>query len=95
MDSEEPGMQPILLEQLRTVPVRQQQGKAVEEVYVWLGCPIGRPVNTPWMASAQVILAPGARLAAAGPSIQDIMHAELSDLPHFMGRLVRGEVSIW
>ena len=47
------------------------------------------------MASAQILLAPGARLVDVEPSIQDIMHAELGDISHFIGRLVRGEVPIW
>lgn len=47
------------------------------------------------MAAAQVLLAPGARLVAVEPGIQDIMHAELGDISHFMGRLVRGAVPIW
>ena len=69
--------------------------EAVEEVYVWLCRQIGRPLDAPWMAAAQVLLAPGARLVAVEPGIQDIMHAELGDISHFMGRLVRGAVPIW
>jgi S-adenosylmethionine synthetase len=69
--------------------------EAVEEVYVWLCSQIGRPVDAPWMAAAQVLLAPGARLVDVEPGIQDIMHAELGDIAHFIGRLVRGEVPIW
>lgn len=71
------------------------EAEAVEEVYVCLCSQIGRPIDAPRMASAQVLLAPGTCLGDVEPGIQDIMHAELGDLSHFIGRLVRGEVPVW
>lgn len=67
----------------------------VEEVYVWLCSQIGAPIEAPWVASAQVILAPGAGLADVEPRITEIMQAELADLPSFLARLVRGEIPVW
>ena len=67
----------------------------VEEVYVWLCSQIGAPIEAPWVASAQVILAPGAGLADVEPRITEIMQAELADLPSLLARLVRGEIPVW
>jgi S-adenosylmethionine synthetase len=69
--------------------------EAVEEVYVWLCSQIGAPLDAPWVATAQVRLAPGANLADVEHTIQDMMHAELADMPAFVARLVRGELPVW
>jgi len=69
--------------------------EGVEEVYVWLCSQIGQPIDRPWVTSAQVGLAYGARLADVEPAIQDIVHSELADLPSFIDRLVRGALPVW
>lgn len=67
----------------------------VEEVYVWLCSQIGRPIDEPWITSAQVVLAPGASLLDAQPVIESIIGNELADISAFTERLVRGELSVW
>ncbi len=67
----------------------------VEEVYVWLCSQIGRPIDEPWVASAQVVLAPGASMADIQPAIENIISNELADISTFTKRLVRGELSVW
>jgi S-adenosylmethionine synthetase len=69
--------------------------EAVEEVYVWLCSQIGAPVDAPWIASAQVLLVPGAGLADVEHLIKDVMYAELADMQAFIARLVRGELPVW
>jgi S-adenosylmethionine synthetase len=69
--------------------------EAVEEVYVWLCSQIGAPIDAPWVAAAQVLLAPGAGLADVEHLIKDIIYAELADIQAFIARLVRGELSVW
>jgi S-adenosylmethionine synthetase len=68
---------------------------AVEEVYVWLCSQIGQPVDRPWIASAQVVLQPGAGLPDVKPAIEEIIDRELADIRTFTERLARGELSVW
>ncbi|MFQ5857916.1 MAG: methionine adenosyltransferase [Anaerolineae bacterium] len=69
--------------------------EAVEEAYVWLCSQIGHPVDEPWIASAQVVLAPRAGLPDVEPAIREIIDRELADLRSFTDRLARGELSVW
>lgn len=69
--------------------------EAVEEVYVWLCSQIGHPVDQPWIASAQVVLAPGAGLPDVEPAIREIIDRQLADIRSFTDRLARGELSVW
>jgi S-adenosylmethionine synthetase len=66
----------------------------VEEVYVWLCSQIGRPIDEPWIASAQVVLAPGASLVDVQPDIESIICNELANISSFTERLARGELSV-
>jgi len=68
---------------------------AVEEVYVWLCSQIGQPVDEPWIASAQVVLSPGAGLFDVQEEIEGIIDGELADIGAFTRRLARGELSVW
>ena len=67
----------------------------VEEVYVWLCSQIGRPIDEPWIASTQVVLAPGASLVDVQPDIESIIGNELANISSFTERLARGELSVW
>jgi S-adenosylmethionine synthetase len=67
---------------------------AVEEVYIWLCSRIGRPLDDPWLASAQVALANGANIDDVAGSIQDIVRRELKDIGAFTERLARGEFRV-
>jgi S-adenosylmethionine synthetase len=69
--------------------------EGVEEVYVWLCSQIGQPIDCPWVASAQVVLAPGASLRDVEPAIKDIVHGEFAALPSFIERLTRGALPVW
>ena len=67
----------------------------VEEVYVWLCSQIGAPIETPWVTAVQVTLTPGVEVADVEERINDIVHAELADIPTFTARLTRGELPVW
>ena len=67
----------------------------VQEAYVWLCSQIGAPLEAPWMVSAQVLLAPGTALVDVQGPIQEIMEAELADMPAFVDRLVHGTIPVW
>ena len=72
-----------------------QQVEGVEEVYVWLCSQIGRPIDDPLIASAQVALKPGVALADVEPTIKTIMANELANIYAFTERLTRGEFAVW
>lgn len=67
----------------------------VDEVYVWLCSQIGRPIDDPWLASAQVRPAAGAALADVAPAAERVMERELAAIGAFTERLVRGELPVW
>ncbi len=69
--------------------------ESIEEVYIWLCSQIGRPIEDPLIASAQVILRPGAALADVVPAVEDIMQEELANIYTFTQRLTQGEFSVW
>ncbi|NPA91363.1 MAG: methionine adenosyltransferase [Chloroflexi bacterium] len=69
--------------------------EGLEEVYVWLCSQIGRPIDDPLIASAQVVLAEGASLADVEKAIRDIMVQELAQIYSFTERLAHGEFRVW
>jgi S-adenosylmethionine synthetase len=67
----------------------------VREVYVWLCSQIGRPIDEPLIASAQLSLAKGVSLNSIRGQIEGIMERELDDIYDFTAGLARGELSVW
>lgn len=68
--------------------------EGIQEVNVWLCSQIGRALDDPWLLSAQLILASGARLADVEPKVRETLNRELHELPEFVKRLIRGEIPI-
>lgn len=66
----------------------------VTEVYVWLCSQIGRPINEPWFASAQVALTPGLQLADVEQPVRGIVQQELAAVGSFTLRLAHGEFPV-
>ncbi len=83
----------VLTHQIAAAIYEQVDG--VEEVYVWLCSQIGRPIDDPLIASAQVALVPGTTLADVEPTIKAIMSNQLTDIYAFTERLARGEFAVW
>jgi len=67
----------------------------IAEVYVWLCSQIGQPIDKPLIASAQLILEPGTKLADIRKPVEEVMERELSDIYNFTKRLTHGEFSVW
>lgn len=65
------------------------------EVYVWLCSQIGRPINAPWLAAAQVKLQEGVGLPDVQPDVVAIIEQELADIDWLRDRLSRGEIPVW
>ena len=70
------------------------QVPGVGEVYVWLCSQIGHPLDQPMIASAQLILQPGAALADIKPAVEELIEGELSRIHEFTDRLARGELPV-
>jgi S-adenosylmethionine synthetase len=69
--------------------------QGVVEVYVWLCSQIGRPINDPLIAAAQVILQQGVGLPDVQLSIEAVIEEELAGIHEFGNRLARGELTVW
>jgi S-adenosylmethionine synthetase len=67
----------------------------IREVYVWLCSQIGRPIDEPLIASAQLTLARGVSLASIKDDVERIMLRELDEIYDFTARLARGEYPVW
>ena len=66
----------------------------LREVYVWLLSQIGRPVDDPLVAAAQVILEPGTRLAEVRGEIEEVIRSELGSIWKLTEMLARGDIPI-
>lgn len=67
----------------------------LREVYVWLCSQIGKPIDQPLIASAQLILQKGVALADVEPQVTYVIEHELAHIHEFTARLARGELSVW
>jgi len=67
----------------------------LREVYVWLCSQIGKPINQPLIASAQLILQQGVALADVKPAVESVIEHELATMNDFTARLARGELPVW
>jgi S-adenosylmethionine synthetase len=67
----------------------------LEEVYVWLCSQIGRPIDQPLIASAQLIMQQGVPMEEIKPAVEAIFERELTRIGDFTARLARGEFPVW
>jgi len=67
----------------------------LREVYVWLCSQIGKPINQPLIASAQLITQQGVSLADVEPAVKSVIEHELAMINEFTARLARGELPVW
>ncbi|MBI3467465.1 MAG: methionine adenosyltransferase [Planctomycetes bacterium] len=72
-----------------------QRVHGVAEVYVWLCSQIGRHINAPLVAAAQVALLDGVGLPDVQPAVEAVIEQELAGIHRFCERLARGELPVW
>jgi S-adenosylmethionine synthetase len=66
------------------------------EVWVWLLSQIGKPIDQPAIAAAQVVMNDGAALEkSVEKRIKDVMDAELANIEDFCQKLIKGKIGIW
>lgn len=66
----------------------------ISEVTVWLCSRIGKAIDQPLIASAQLILAPDVVLADIREQVAAVIDRELSNIGSFTQRLARGELPV-
>ncbi|MCC7201046.1 MAG: methionine adenosyltransferase [Nitrospirae bacterium] len=66
----------------------------IKEIYVWLASQIGKPVNEPVLASAQVSLEHRASLSTVSKKVTEIIEKELSEIDHFCKELLQGKYPV-
>lgn len=69
--------------------------EGIQEIYVWLCSEIGKPIDDPKIASAQVILEPGASIGKVAPLVREVMNLELSNIVTFTSELAEGKYRVW
>jgi len=67
----------------------------VEEAYIWLLSQIGKPIDEPAIAAAQVVLAPGCSLKTVQDRVKDVIDGELAEIEDFCKKLAYGQISVW
>jgi S-adenosylmethionine synthetase len=66
----------------------------LKEVYVWLVSQIGKPIDQPLIAVAQVITKPGTSIDDIRPEIDEVINSELEKIDKFCEDLARGKIQI-
>ena len=64
----------------------------VREVFIWLVSRIGKPVDQPDMAAAEVVMNPQRSLRDVREKISDIINRELENMPRFIDNLIENKL---
>lgn len=71
-----------------------ENSEIIKEVYVLLLSRIGRPIDKPQVATAQILLEPGKRIKDVAPSAEAIIGEELQDINRFCLEMAEGKYQI-
>jgi len=66
----------------------------LEEVYIWLLSRIGRPIDQPAVAAAQVVMKAGNSFESVRKEIEEVVNEELENIDKFCIELAHGKLSI-
>jgi S-adenosylmethionine synthetase len=72
-----------------------EQVPEVEETYIWLLSQIGKPIDQPAIAAAQVVLNSGTSLKKVQGRITEVIDGELANIEDFCKQLTYGKISVW
>ncbi|MCW4034189.1 MAG: methionine adenosyltransferase [Candidatus Bathyarchaeota archaeon] len=67
----------------------------VAETCVWLLSQIGKPIDQPAIAAAQVVMNEGCELSKVQGRINEVIDAELASIEDFCEQLTYGRISVW
>jgi S-adenosylmethionine synthetase len=82
----------LLSHQIADRIYREVEG--IREVTVWLCSQIGKPIDQPMMAAAQLIPEPGVALGDVREPVAAVIDRQLADIHSFTRRLAQGELTI-
>jgi S-adenosylmethionine synthetase len=71
-----------------------QKVDGLEEVYIWLLSQIGKPIDQPAIAAAQVIMKTGNSLNEIHEDIEEVVNSELENIDKFCKDLAEGKIPI-
>jgi len=71
-----------------------EQVPGIEEVYIWLLSQIGKPIDQPAIAAAQVIMKSGNSFESVRKEIEEVMDSELKNIEKFCMDLAYGKIPI-
>jgi S-adenosylmethionine synthetase len=71
-----------------------EQVSDVEEVYIWLLSQIGKPIDQPAIASAQVVMKSGNSMENVRRDIKEVINSELENIGKFCMDLAHGRIPI-
>ncbi len=71
-----------------------EQVSGVEEVYIWLLSQIGKPIDQPAIASAQVVMKSGNSMENVRRDIKEVINSELENIDKFCMDLAHGKIPI-
>ncbi|MEM2954081.1 MAG: methionine adenosyltransferase, partial [Candidatus Bathyarchaeia archaeon] len=71
-----------------------EQVPELEEVYIWLLSEIGRPIDQPAIAAAQVVMEENSSLDKVKSKIEAVLEYELENIDKFCMELAQGKISI-
>jgi len=66
----------------------------LEEVYIWLLSQIGRPIDQPAIAAAQVVMKGGNSFGSVKREIEEVVNNELENISRFTEQLAEGKIQI-
>jgi S-adenosylmethionine synthetase len=72
-----------------------EQVPEVEETYIWLLSQIGKPIDQPAIAAAQVVMNSGCSLEKVQGRITEVIDGELANIEDFCKQLAYGKISVW
>jgi len=67
----------------------------VAETCVWLLSQIGKPIDQPAIATAQVVMNDGCSLKTVQGRISEVIDDELANIEDFCKQLIYGKISVW
>ncbi len=67
----------------------------VAETCVWLLSQIGKPIDQPAIAAAQVVMNDGCSLEKVQGRITEVIDGELANIEEFCKKLIYGKISVW
>ncbi|KPV65275.1 MAG: S-adenosylmethionine synthase [Candidatus Bathyarchaeota archaeon BA1] len=71
-----------------------EQVPGIAEVYIWLLSQIGKPIDQPAIAAAQIIMEPGTSLEDVRKDVREVMDIELENIDKFCLDLAHGKIPI-